>query len=73
MQRRLEYLRILTNGWDGEDALAPTDAAVTLAELVLSTPGNAIPLINGGVQIEWHLKGADVEIVISPEGVQEFT
>lgn len=46
-------------------------AAELLAEL-LESDGPAptvIPTLRGGVQLEWHRNGSDVEIELSPEGV----
>lgn len=72
MQRKLDNLRALKDDWDNDGAPAPTEDAIALAELILNTPGHAVPLTNGGVQIEWHVGGADVEIVITPEGTLEL-
>jgi hypothetical protein len=68
MQLKLDNLRALKDDWDNDGAVAPTEDALQLAEHILNTPGQAVPLTNGGVQIEWHIGGADVEIVITPEG-----
>ena len=68
----LDKLRELQDNWDDEGGLAPTEEAIQLAEQILNTPGQALPLQDGGVQIEWHIGAADVEIVITPEGTQEL-
>jgi hypothetical protein len=69
---RLDRLRELKDNWDHDGAVAPTEEAIALAEAILNTPGQAVPRTNGGVQIEWHCGGGDVEIVITPEGAMEL-
>lgn len=60
---RLDSLVGLQDGWDGYRGKAPTNEALaTAANLCV------IPLPNGGVQIEMHAGGADIEIEICAHG-----
>ncbi len=61
----------LEQGWDSYGARAvDPDCAATTVELVLNlldsnTPMPAIvPTIRGGIQLEWHRAGADLEIEV---------
>jgi hypothetical protein len=66
----LDSLRALKDDWNNDGALAPTEDAIRLAERILNSEPTAVPLENGGVQIEWPIAGA--EIVITPEGTFEL-
>jgi hypothetical protein len=68
----LDHLRELEDNWDNDEAVAPTREAVDLAESILNTPAKVFPRHNGGVQIEWHCEGADIEIYITPDAVLEM-
>lgn len=71
-QRRLAYLIRLPEGWDGHQGrpVVPTIAeyAYHLMEALLLRPGVPMPSITplsyGGLVLEWHRKGWDVEIEI---------
>lgn len=75
-EARLSSLLRLKRGWDGHNGL-PGDratlefAASVLAKLMLpQMPMPSImPLSYGGVQIEWHRNGWDVEIEIASPNV----
>ena len=73
---RLDKLRELKEDWDNDGAKAPTEEAIDTAERVLNmlreVPGQAVPCTDGGVQIEWHSHGLDVEFRITPEGTFEL-
>jgi hypothetical protein len=73
--RLLELLR-LGPGWDSYAARAVNPGAVAaslalLGHLMKQAPEapQIVPTVRGGVQLEWHLEDADVEIEVSPEGV----
>jgi len=65
----LQHLRDLEHGWDGDDAPAPSDTAIRVAEQVLDTQPRAVPTLDGGVQLEWP---NGIEITIGSEGTQEL-
>ena len=68
----LDNLRKLKTNWDDQGAVAPTEEAIELAELIINTEPVVVPRHNGGVQIEWHCEGADIEVYITPDGVVEM-
>lgn len=71
---RISLLTALAVGWNGYDALEvkgdmAIDAAAFLTKVAF--PGIAAPsitpLADGGVQVEWHRGGLDIEIAFSDE------
>ena len=72
----LDKLRELKDDWDNDGAPAPAEEAIEMAERILTilrdVLGQAVPMTNGGVQLEWHSGGVDLEIVITPEGTVEL-
>lgn len=74
-QARIASLRKLEEGWDSYGGQPPTRKALREAESCLSSfdrpylpLGHPVPLSNGGIQLEWHCGGFDVELEISPDG-----
>jgi hypothetical protein len=72
--RRIEALTALAHGWDsygGQPVAA--DAAMGAVRFLAETaypelPEPAVvPLADGGVQIEWHRGGLDIEVTFSDE------
>jgi hypothetical protein len=63
----LAKLRQLKHGWDSYGGLPPTPEAIAVAEILLQ-PGSLVPSPDGGLQIEWHQGGYDIEITIDPRG-----
>ncbi len=68
-------LRGLGEGWDGRHALPVTEAAAmaALAIAVRLVDGHHLlpqifPLPDGGLQLEWHVFNADVEIEVDGSG-----
>lgn len=61
-------LSYLEPGWNSHNAPAIDERAIVVAEAIQGTPGTVVPRSNGGVQIEWHVAGVDVEISIGPDG-----
>lgn len=60
---RLAEFAHLKDGWDGTRSMAPSEEAIrTCANFV------PVPLCNGGIQVEVHAGGADVEIEIDAAG-----
>lgn len=72
----LDKLRDLRDDWDDDGAPAPAEEAIEMAERILTVlrdvTGQAVPMTSGGVQLEWHSGGVDLEIVITPEGTVEL-
>ncbi len=69
---RLAQLYSLKRGWDGHAGRSPDQATVLFAGQVIATmmlpnvPRPSImPLSDGGIQIEWHRNGWDVEIEVA--------
>jgi hypothetical protein len=71
----LNKISSLETGWNGYGALPITEAAIKsareiiprLVKLGLSQPA-IVPTVRGGIQIEWHENGVDLEIDISDIG-----
>lgn len=73
-QRLGELLRLPAN-WDSYGAPpVRTSAAVASLEVLLRTaelstpPPQLVPTVEGGLQLEWHQRGIDLEVVPWPEG-----
>jgi len=62
-ETNLEALHNLKDNWDSYKGKKPTAAALATARWVL-----AVPIADGGVQIEMHAGEADIEISIAPDG-----
>ena len=73
---KLVLLLGLKEGWDSYDASQIQPRAIEKAiELLLSSPRGhetpspqVVPTSEGGLQLEWHEAGADLEIMVSPIG-----
>jgi hypothetical protein len=71
---KLTSLLELKPGWDSYNAASPRHDAAMFAAVVLQnvmTPGtpepSVLPSSSGGIQLEWHDKGIDLEIhVVAP-------
>lgn len=68
---RIKELRSLQQGWDGYDAPPISPAVLAFAQSVLQSvmtpqcpPPSLVPTHGGGVQLEWHVAGGDVELMI---------
>lgn len=57
-------LASLSEGWDGYDAYPISDAALAVVRAL-----HVVPTCNGGIQIEWHANGWDVEVEVSKDGI----
>jgi hypothetical protein len=65
----INRMSVLPGGWDGYDGLPLSfDAAVEALRFLASVmkpttePPWIVPLSNGGLQVEWHDRGLDIEI-----------
>lgn len=63
-QQRINMLRELQPDWDGHRGRPPTEAALKTASNIV-----VVPLSYGGLQIEMHAGGMDIEIEINSDGV----
>lgn len=59
----LNCLEVLKNNWDGRGSAAPSAKAIRIARGTA-----AVPLGSGGIQIELHANGSDVEIELNEWG-----
>jgi hypothetical protein len=71
VEERFAKLTRYEAGWDGYNASVPRASVIIFARDILmsvmkaSTPAPAIvPLSSGGLQLEWHVGGLDVELTI---------
>lgn len=63
-QGTLASLSTLPDDWDGYGAATISDAALAVVRAL-----HVVPTVNGGVQIEWHANGWDVEVEVSKDGI----
>jgi len=75
VESEINRLLSLDKKWDGHRARPVTDEAAgsTISIIFrlcdeISLPPQFFPLPDGGVQIEWHVDGASVEIEVDPMG-----
>jgi len=68
---QVEHLRNLEDGWDSYGGVPPNPVALAKAEelaSILVAAGWPVPALvpcgDGGVQVEWHTFGFDIEALI---------
>lgn len=73
---RMNELLQLPRGWNSHKARPTEPRAATAALELLGrimipglTPPQIVPTVHGGVQLEWHVRGLDVEIEVAPDGL----
>lgn len=73
--KQLESVLALKPGWDGGDGRRVTiDALATGLRVLEETMAwdtvapTVIPVSDGGIQLEWHCAGVDLEVYIEPDG-----
>ena len=64
---KFEELKALPDGWDSYGAPALDKAIVDSARQFLQRV-SVVPCSDGGVQLEWHTHGIDMEIEFEPDG-----
>lgn len=81
---RLRDLLDLEEGWDGgqaqpvsqQSALNALHFFVVNQHLLVSMPSGVVPVARrdqpSGIQIEWHLNGASIELEFDPDGTTEL-
>jgi hypothetical protein len=72
---RLESVMALESGWDGANGSIITNDALAAALEVLeetmawdTVAPAVVPVTDGGVQLEWHCAGVDLEVYVDAEG-----
>ncbi len=72
---RLQHLSRLSDNWDSYGGRPLTDEAVFTSLSVIarllsdeSVPPAIVPTSEGGVQLEWHREGDELEIRVAPGG-----
>ena len=72
---RMAELVALPRGWDSRNARAVSDVALRRTiEFLLEYVADGIdspvvvPTVRGGLQLEWHNNGVDVEVEVAPNG-----
>ena len=77
MNKILEGFKIECSekNWDSYGAEPVTNASLEQADLLLNwlkhigaQDPRPVPTVDGGVQLEWHTGGLDVELEINPDG-----
>ena len=72
LEAALAEYATLARGWNsyGAGPIAPAaiEAARTFARETTSIPWSAVPLSSGGVQLEVHQRGYDLEIEVKADG-----
>ncbi len=75
----LNRLLALPEGWDGFRAMPVTQIAAKVAMTALfevahdgSLSPQVVPLVDGGVQLEWHAGGYSLEIEIDALGTRHY-
>lgn len=68
LRSKLSELENLKQGWAGDGAGQPVSIAASALAYGLLTNLQIVPTIGGGIQIESHVGGWDVELIVSPEG-----
>lgn len=64
---RLESFKGLEPNWNSYGAPVISEKAIEAAKAFFEH-ANAVPTSQGGVQLEWHLKEADIELVFNDKG-----
>lgn len=62
--RRVVALAQLSPGWDSYGGKAIREHALMKALVIAGELPEVVPVSDGGAQVEWHLKGFDIEIRI---------
>lgn len=72
---RMAELVALPRGWDSRNASPVSDTALRRTiEFLLEHVADGIdcpvvvPTVHGGLQLEWHNNGVDVEVEVAPDG-----
>lgn len=77
---KIQTLECLPFNWNSYGSIPPTQAVLHLARLLLLSflsdrdmpDPDLSPVPGGGIQIEWHKEGRELELEIFPDGHFEF-
>ena len=78
LSERLAHLARLPAGWNSYKAVAISEDAIAAArELLARFPEGTpipcvVPTVRGGVQLEWHAGGVDIEVYVGVRGDLKF-
>ncbi|QLC25667.1 hypothetical protein HFP57_12000 [Parasphingopyxis algicola] len=68
---RLAQLSAYPTGWDGYNSAPPQHSIIAFARSILDSvmsaetpPPSIVPMSGGGLQLEWHIGGFDIELAI---------
>ena len=67
LELELERLAALPPGWDSYGAKEITPLAIDGCRAFANSM-SIVPTSEGGIQLEWHALGVDLEIEIAPDG-----
>lgn len=74
-QQTLQKLSELGPNWDTYGAKPITEqalkAAMEITGIIANKPPSIVPTVEGGIQLEWHTCGHNIEIEIGPDGQQK--
>ena len=76
--RAMAALPWWTDNWSSGATRTQSAAIAYMLETLLEVldsqapPPSVVPTWNGGVQVEWHRNGIDLEIEVAPEGYIEY-
>jgi len=78
VRSQLESILRLETGWDsyGAPSISPVAAEHAMQLLASATPSrrpSVVPTSNGGVQLEWHGGGIDIEVACLPSGAARLS
>lgn len=63
-----DELAALPENWDSYGGRPPASTAIAVARRLVESV-SAVPMSDGGVQVEWRGAGLDVEVVVTPAGL----
>lgn len=69
--KRLDEIAKLPANWDGYGADAPWPDAIAVARRLIEAlqhPPAVVPCSDGGVQLEWHRSGFEIEVAVQSHG-----
>lgn len=71
MRQRFKHIGKLRRGWDGFNSPPPSATTIAFAQSILNEvmsastpPPSLVPISGGGLQLEWHTGGYDIELAV---------